>query len=98
MVTVALLTRWNNEACSEARLGLGCVSAKPIRVGEFEEIIRGKSATELVAKADELALLAARSCEPLADLWGSTEYKKQVVKNLVKRAVQDQCRGNARDE
>ena len=60
MVTVALLTRWTDGACAEARLGLGCVGPKPIRVTEFEEATRGKSAEELAAKADEFGAIAAR--------------------------------------
>ncbi len=93
MVTVALLTRWADGACAEARLGLGCVGPRPIRVGEFEEMLRGKSGDELAAKADEFAGIPAQSCDPLADLWGSVEYKRQIVKNLVRQCLQSQCYG-----
>ena len=50
MVTVALLTRWTGGTCAEARLGLGCVGPKPLRVTEFEEATRGRSAEELAGK------------------------------------------------
>lgn len=93
MVTVALLTRWADGACAEARLGLGCVGPKPIRVGQFEEALRGQSGDELAAKADGLADIAAESCDPLADLWGSVEYKRQIVKNLVRDGLRSQCDG-----
>jgi carbon-monoxide dehydrogenase medium subunit len=93
MVTVALLTRWTGGTCAEARLGLGCVGPKPIRVTEFEEVTRGRSTEELVTKADEFGAIAARSCDPLADLWGSAEYKRQVVKNLVREGLRSQCQG-----
>jgi aerobic carbon-monoxide dehydrogenase medium subunit len=98
MVTVALLTRWTGGTCAEARLGLGCVGPKPIRVTEFEEATRGRSAEELAAKADEFGALAARGCDPLADLWGSAEYKRQIVKNLVREGLRRQCQGRAKDE
>jgi carbon-monoxide dehydrogenase medium subunit len=90
MITVALLTRWTNGACAEARLGLGCVGPKPIRVAEFEQALRGKSGDELAAKAAELAGIAARSCDPLADLWGSAEYKRHIVKNLIRDGLRSQ--------
>jgi aerobic carbon-monoxide dehydrogenase medium subunit len=90
-VTVALLTRWTGNICAEARLGLGCVGPKPLRISEFDEVIRGRSADELLAKADEFGAIAARSCDPLADLWGSAEYKRQVVKNLVRKGLRRQC-------
>ena len=93
MVTVALLTRWADGACAEARLGLGCVGPRPIRVGEFEQALRGKSGDELAAKADKLAGIAAQSSDPLADLWGSVEYKRQIVKNLVRDGLRSQCDG-----
>jgi carbon-monoxide dehydrogenase medium subunit len=93
MVTVALAMRWADGACAEARLGLGCVGPRPIRVGEFEQTLRGKSGDELAAKADGLAGIAAQSCDPLADLWGSVEYKRQIVKNLVRDGLRSQCDG-----
>lgn len=91
IVTVALLTRWTDGVCTEARLGLGCVGPKPIRVDEFEEALRGQSGDRLTANGDELAEIAARSCDPLADLWGSVEYKRRVVKNLVRDGLRRQC-------
>jgi carbon-monoxide dehydrogenase medium subunit len=96
-VTAALLTRWTDGGCAEARLALGCVGPKPIRVSEFEQTVRGKPADEVAADADDLAGIAARSCDPLADLWGSVEYKKQIVKNLVRDALRSQCQGNGED-
>ena len=93
MVTVALLTLWADGACAEARLGLGCVGPRPIRVGEFEQALRGKSGDELAAKADGFARIAAQSCDPLADLWGSVEYKRQIVKSLVGNGLRSQCDG-----
>jgi len=93
IVTVALLTRWDDDVCAEARLGLGCVGPMPIRVAEFEDRVCGKCAEELSVKADEFAAIAARSCDPLADLWGSSEYKRKVLKNLVRDDLQRQCQG-----
>ena len=98
MVTVALLTRWVGGTCAEARLALGCVGPKPLRVTEFEEVTRGRPAEELAEKADEFGMLAARACDPLADLWGSAEYKRQIVKNLVRQGLRRQCQGRAQDE
>src|SRR5262249_13732918 len=93
MVTVALATRWADGACAEARLGLGCVGPRPIRVGEFEEALRRKSGDELAARANDFAAIAAQSCDPVADLWGSAEYKRQIVKNLVREGLRYHCGG-----
>jgi CO/xanthine dehydrogenase FAD-binding subunit len=47
----------------------------------------GKSREEIEAGADALGAQAARICQPLEDIWGTVEYKKQIVKTLVARAV-----------
>jgi carbon-monoxide dehydrogenase medium subunit/6-hydroxypseudooxynicotine dehydrogenase subunit alpha len=38
--------------------------------------------------ADEIAMLAARDVEPLGDLHGSSEYKRDMVSVFVRRALQ----------
>jgi CO/xanthine dehydrogenase FAD-binding subunit len=47
----------------------------------------GKSRDEIHAAGDDLGSQAARVCDPLEDIWGSVEYKKQIVKTLVARAI-----------
>jgi aerobic carbon-monoxide dehydrogenase medium subunit len=87
MVGVALLAEWNNGVCAKPRLVLGCVGPKPLRASEAEEWMAGKSRDEIQAGADELGAKAARICQPLEDIWGSVQYKKQIVKTLVARAI-----------
>lgn len=87
MVGVALLSEWNDGVCAQSRLVLGCVGPKPLRASEVEEWMAGKSREEIEAGAYELGAQAARICQPLEDIWGSVEYKKQIVKTLVARAV-----------
>ena len=87
MVGVAFLAEWSNGVCGKLRLVLGCVGPKPLRALEAEEWMAGKSREEIQAGADELGATAARMCQPLEDIWGSVEYKKQIVKTLVARAI-----------
>jgi len=87
MVGVALLADWNNGVCSKLRLVLGCVGPKPLRARDAEGWMVGKSPEEIQAEADAIGTQAARICQPLEDIWGSVEYKKQIVKTLVARAV-----------
>jgi CO/xanthine dehydrogenase FAD-binding subunit len=58
----------------------------------------GKSHEEIQARADEIGTQAARMCQPLEDIWGSVEYKKQIVKTLVARAVSSVAEKAAGDE
>jgi CO/xanthine dehydrogenase FAD-binding subunit len=47
----------------------------------------GRTPDEVRAAADDLGTRAAQLAEPLEDIWGSVEYKKQIVKTLVSRAI-----------
>ena len=87
MVGVAFLAEWHNGVCAKPRLVLGCVGPKPLRASEAEAWVAGKSREEIQAGADDLGVQAAQVSEPLEDIWGSMEYKKQIVKTLVARAI-----------
>lgn len=87
MVGVAFLAEWHTEVCARPRLVLGCVGPKPLRVLEAEAWMAGRSPDEVRAAADDLGTRAAQVAEPLEDIWGSVEYKKQIVKTLVARAI-----------
>ncbi len=97
-VAVALLIEWKDGSCKDVRLVLGCVGPKPIRASEVEEGLKGKSADEVTAKALEAGEEAALLCDPPPDIWGSVEYKIQIVKTLVSRGLQDSCRQGSAHE
>jgi CO/xanthine dehydrogenase FAD-binding subunit len=78
---------WDGGVCARPRLVLGCVGPKPLRVLEAEAWLSGKSRDEIFAAVYHLGAQAAQVCEPLEDIWGSVEYKKQIVKTLVARAI-----------
>jgi carbon-monoxide dehydrogenase medium subunit len=87
MVGIAFLAEWCSGVCTRPRLVLGCVGPKPLRVLEVEDWMEGRSPDEVRASANDLGDRAARQAEPLEDIWGSVEYKKQIVKTLVARAI-----------
>ena len=87
MVGVAVLAEWTGGVCAKPRVVLGCVGPKPLRASEAEAWVAGKSREEIQAGADDLGVQAAQVSEPLEDIWGSMEYKKQIVKTLVARAI-----------
>jgi carbon-monoxide dehydrogenase medium subunit len=74
----------DKEAVQVARIVLGCVGPTPVRARRAEESLAGKKPTaELIAEA---AMLAAHECSPTSDLRGSEQYKRAIVRALVKRA------------
>jgi len=94
-VTLAVLLKWNDEACTEARIALGCVGPTPIRATEVEELLKGRSAAEILARAQEAGRMAAALCDPLEDVWGSVEYKRQIVMTLVSRGLSQLSQENS---
>jgi len=81
---VAVRLTLDKEAVQVARIVLGCVGPTPVRARRAEDSLAGKKPTaELIAEA---AMLAAHECSPTSDLRGSEQYKRAIVRALVKRA------------
>ena len=72
-------------ACEQAGLGLTNVGLTPIKAGQAEAFLRGKTLDD--ATIAEAARLAAAASEPTADLRGSVEYKRDLVRVLTGRAL-----------
>jgi carbon-monoxide dehydrogenase medium subunit len=98
IVGLALLLAWKDGVCEESRLVLGCVGPRPIRASEIEEDLRERSPDEISAKALAVGAKAAFLCDPLPDIWGSVEYKRQIVKTLVSRGLEQLCEEGAAHE
>jgi carbon-monoxide dehydrogenase medium subunit len=67
------------------RIGLTNVSAIPMRAKAAEAALTGKQATDDVLEAAGRA--AAGECKPSPDLRGQVDYKRDLVRVLIKRAV-----------
>ena len=79
---IAALVRCSNGICEEARVAVGAVSPVPVVVGEK---VTGKKLTADLIK--ELAQEAGELVDPIEDLRGTVDYKRQLVKVLVRRAL-----------
>jgi aerobic carbon-monoxide dehydrogenase medium subunit len=74
-------------AVGEARLAIGCVGPRPQRASAAEERLRGRSPDEIARHADDVAALAVRDLEAVDDLHGSAEYKREMTRVFVRRAL-----------
>ena len=84
----------DGSSCTGARIGLTNVSPVAMRAAAAEAALVGNEVTDAVLEAAGAA--AAAECSPSADLRGSEEYKRDVTRVLVKRAVRkaiDRARG-----
>lgn len=81
-----LLTLEGRDSCREIRVALGAVTPIPVRLGKVEEFLRGKRlGAETLAQAGEIA---ATEIRPPSDFRGSAEYRKDVVRVLVRRTLE----------
>ena len=81
----AQLTLGGDDVCDQVRIGLTNVGSMPIEAQQAEEVMRGKKIEpEVVRRA---AQLAAEASDPSADLRGSVEYKRDLVRVLTIRAL-----------
>jgi carbon-monoxide dehydrogenase medium subunit len=84
-VAVRLTLASSGEMIQTARIVLGCVGATPVRGRKAEALFTGKKLTPQLA--DETGRVASQECKPTSDLRGSEEYKRAIVRTLVKRAA-----------
>ena len=69
----------------DARIGLGGVAPTPIRARRAEATLRGESPTDAALRATAEA--AAREAEPLSDLMGSADYRREMIRVWVRRLL-----------
>jgi carbon-monoxide dehydrogenase medium subunit len=81
--SVAVLITLKNEICDNVRIALGSVGTAPIRAKKAEEILKGKKISDaLLAEAGQTA---SEEASPTTDAEVSEEYKRDLVKVLLKR-------------
>ena len=85
-VAVAASVRLDEGRMRDVRLGLGAVGSTPIRAREAEAVLEGQAPEESVLRA---AAAAVRDIvDPLADLRGSADYKRDMAGVFTFRALQ----------
>ena len=84
-VSVRISLEPGTELCQTARVVLGCVGATPVRARNAEALLAGKKVTPEIM--EEAGAMASQECSPTSDLRGSEQYKRAIVRTLVKRAA-----------
>lgn len=85
VVVVVAVLESAGDRISEARIALGGVAGGPVRAAGAEQVLAGEAPTESVIAA--AAEVAAADVEPTSDIHGSAEYRRDLVRTLVVRAV-----------
>ena len=79
----------------EVRIGLGGVAPTPFRAGKAESALRGAALNEETIRA--AAEIAASEADPMTDPHGSAEYRRKMVKVLVRRAISSAMKQSERN-
>jgi carbon-monoxide dehydrogenase medium subunit len=85
IVGVSVLISQDDEACKDVKVVLGAVAPKPMRAYRAEKVIRGRKAND--ALINRSAQLASEEARPISDVRASAEYRKEMVRVLVQRAL-----------
>ena len=85
-VGVAMTLRANAGSCEDVRLALNSVASTIVRAKRAEDVLRGQRLSDdLLREAGEIA---ASEVDPMDDNRGSADYKRDLVKVLVRRAAE----------
>jgi carbon-monoxide dehydrogenase medium subunit len=86
-VGVAVSVTFDGRSVRRAGIGLTAVGPSNIKAEEAERALEGRSLDEEIV--EEAARLAAARADPHDDTRGSVEYKREMVRVFVKRALRD---------
>jgi carbon-monoxide dehydrogenase medium subunit len=82
---VAVQLTMDGDLCTSARIGLTNVSSVPMRAKNAEAILQGNRVTDSLL--EEAGRAAAAECDPSPDLRGTVDYKRDITRILLKRAM-----------
>jgi carbon-monoxide dehydrogenase medium subunit len=85
--TATCLLRTESGRIAEARIAVGSVGDRPVRAREAERLLTGVAARPDEQALEEAGAAAAEAAEPVEDVDGSVEYKRNLVSVLVRRAL-----------
>lgn len=85
VVGVAVAVSMEGGICKAARIALGAVAPVPMRAPKAEALIMGKAVSDELL--EQAGLCASIECRPISDIRGSEEYRRDMVRVFIKRAL-----------
>ena len=86
-VGVALTLRARDGVCEDVRIGLNSVAPTIVHAKQAERALRGKAINDAALR--NMGEVAATEVDPMDDNRGSADYKREMVKVLVRRATEE---------
>ena len=85
-VGVAVTLTLAGRTCRDIRIALGAVAPTPIRAKRAEAVMLGQPFDE--DHIETAAQTAMEECRPISNVRGSADYRREMVKVLTRRAIQ----------
>jgi carbon-monoxide dehydrogenase medium subunit len=86
-VAVSLTLGSGDGVCGDARIVLGAAASVPMRAQKAEKVLVGKKIRDNVI--EDAAQVASEESRPTSDVHGSEEYRRELVRVLVKRVAKE---------
>jgi CO/xanthine dehydrogenase FAD-binding subunit len=85
-VSIAFSGSFEGDTCTRARIAVGGCAATPVHLPLVDQILVGAKigSIEIANAADALAL----ACDPIDDVRGSAEYRRLLVRRLLRPALE----------
>jgi carbon-monoxide dehydrogenase medium subunit len=88
-IGLGVAIRLENDSVAEARIAVGSVGPKAVRIPEAEELFLGKTVPDVLSSGtsvlDEAGKMAAEAAQPMDDLHGAADYKEHLVRVFLER-------------
>jgi len=82
-VAVSITLGSGDGICQDIRIALGASAPTPMRAKQAEAVLKGKKITDNLLR--EAGGIASTEVEPISDIYASEDYRRELVKVLVKR-------------
>jgi carbon-monoxide dehydrogenase medium subunit len=95
IVNVAVVVEFDGTKVTDAKITMGSVAPTVIHAAQAEEFLIGKALSMDIAV--EAGDLASKDAQPISDLRGSSEYRKEMIRVSVRRALMDLVSGTEKE-
>jgi carbon-monoxide dehydrogenase medium subunit len=89
---VAASLQMDGAGIRDARVAVSAATEKPVRLGQVEALLRGATLNDALLK--KIGDAAADEVETIEDVRGSADYKRQLVRVYVRRAIKQALEQN----
>jgi carbon-monoxide dehydrogenase medium subunit len=73
--------------CKDIRIVMGSVGPTPLRSKRGEDLFKGQTINDTLI--EEAARLSAEDAQPTTDINGSEDYKREIIRVLVRRTIKE---------